>query len=402
MENLIDRTLKHLRTRREKVLKGGVNCIPSPHKRFRRDFVGVEQKKYYLITAHEKSGKTQLFSHLFLYNSLEYAYTHPDKIRLKVFYYPLEEDEQSIVLRYMSYLLFTLSKKTIRISPADLESTNEEHVLDEKILRLLESEEYQKRFKFFEECVEFMESSNPSGVWFDLNTYADTHGTSIYKEEEYTNRDTGEIKKRKKFDHYEPNDPDEYVLIVVDHVSLLSQERNKTLRETINKLSEYMVQLRNKFSYTPVIIQQQSTEIADLEAFKANKIRPTPAGLSDSKYTARDCNTMLGIVNPYKFEIPTYLKYNVEKFQDNIRFLEVVIQRGGIAKGIVPLFFDGATCFFSQLPEYNDTKRLNEYYRYLIRLREVPILVASMFNAVRRVKQIFSRNGNYTITNGEK
>ena len=51
MENLIDRTLKHLRTRREKVLKGGVNCIPSPHKRFRRDFVGVEQKKYYLITA---------------------------------------------------------------------------------------------------------------------------------------------------------------------------------------------------------------------------------------------------------------------------------------------------------------------------------------------------------------
>lgn len=390
MENLIDRTLKHIKARREKVLKGGVNCIPSPFKRFRKDFVGIEQKKYYLITAHEKSGKTQMFSFLFLYTALEYAYKHPDKIRLKVFYYPLEEDEQSIVLRYMSYLLFTLSKKNIRISPADLESTNEEHVLSEEVLRLLESEEYQKRFKFFEKCVEFMESTNPSGVWFDLNNYADTHGKSIYKEEEYQNRDTGEIKKRKKFDHYEPDDPDEYVMIVVDHVSLLSQERNKTLRETINKLSEYMVTLRNKFSYTPVIIQQQSTETADLEAFKANKIRPTTAGLSDSKYTARDCNTMLGIVNPFKFEIPTYLKYNVERFQDNIRFLEVVIQRGGMAKGICALFFDGATCFFNQLPEHNELGKINEYYEYLAKMRQIPILVASMFSATKSIKHIIN------------
>lgn len=62
MENLIDRTLEHLKARREKVLNGGVNCIPSPFSRFRSDFVGIEQKKYYLITAHEKSGKTQMFS----------------------------------------------------------------------------------------------------------------------------------------------------------------------------------------------------------------------------------------------------------------------------------------------------------------------------------------------------
>lgn len=390
MENLIDRTLKHLKARREKVLSGGVNCIPSPFKKFRKDFVGIEQKKYYLITAHEKSGKTQMFSYLFLYTALDYAYMHPDRIRLKVFYYPLEEDEQSIVLRYMSYLLFTLSGKRIRISPADLESTNEEHVLPENILTLLQTEEYKRRFEFFEQCVQFMDSTNPSGVWFDLNAYADSHGKSIMVDEEYTNRDTGEIKKRKKFDHYEPDDPDEYVLIAIDHVSLLSQERGKNLRETINKLSEYMVQLRNKFGYTPIVIQQQSTETADLEAFKANKIRPTTAGLSDSKYTARDCNTMIGIVNPFKFEIPTYLKYNIEKFQDNIRFIEVVIQRGGIAKGIAALFFDGATCYFNQLPDYNELSKINKYYAYLANIRQVPVIVASMFSAIKNVRQIIN------------
>ena len=164
--------------------------------------------------------------------------------------------------------------------------------------------------------------------------------------------------------------PDEYVMIVVDHVSLLSQERGKTLRETINKLSEYMVNLRNKFSYIPVIVQQQSTETADLEAFKANKIRPNTPGLSDSKYTARDCNTMLGIVNPFKFEQPTYLKYSIEKFQDNIRFLEVVVQRGGISKGIAPLFFDGATCTWAEMPKPNDTAGMGQVYAYLNKLNQ--------------------------------
>ena len=49
-----------------------------------------------------------------------------------------------------------------------------------------------------------------------------------------------------------------------------------------------MVNLRNRYRYIPVIVQQQSTESTGLEAFKLNKIRPTVAGLADSKYTGRD------------------------------------------------------------------------------------------------------------------
>ena len=48
-------------------------------------------------------------------------------------------------------------------------------------------------------------------------------------------------------------------------------------------------------------------ETSNLEAFKANKIRPTMAGLSDSKYTGKDCSMMIGITNPFAFELPSYL-----------------------------------------------------------------------------------------------
>ena len=47
---LIERVLQNLRERREKILKGEVNCIPSPFSRFRSEFAGIEQGRYYLLS----------------------------------------------------------------------------------------------------------------------------------------------------------------------------------------------------------------------------------------------------------------------------------------------------------------------------------------------------------------
>lgn len=55
MGELRDRVIKQLKDRREKVLAGKVNVIPSPFKRFRNDFLGVEQGRFYLITGNAKS-----------------------------------------------------------------------------------------------------------------------------------------------------------------------------------------------------------------------------------------------------------------------------------------------------------------------------------------------------------
>ena len=49
-----------------------------------------------------------------------------------------------------------------------------------------------------------------------------------------------------------------------------------------------MVILRNRYKFTPVVIQQQAFAGESLDAFKENKLRPTIANLSDSKYPSRD------------------------------------------------------------------------------------------------------------------
>ena len=42
---LVERVIDQLRKRRENVLNGNINCIPSPFKRFSDDFPGIEQGK---------------------------------------------------------------------------------------------------------------------------------------------------------------------------------------------------------------------------------------------------------------------------------------------------------------------------------------------------------------------
>lgn len=52
--SLKDRVIQNLIDRRERVLNGQLNCIPSPFKRFSEDFIGIEQSCYYAITSFTK------------------------------------------------------------------------------------------------------------------------------------------------------------------------------------------------------------------------------------------------------------------------------------------------------------------------------------------------------------
>ena len=54
--------------------------------------------------------KSQFTSWL-LYNAIEYAYENPDKIKLNILYFSLEESDLDLAGRYSSYLLKKMSAK---------------------------------------------------------------------------------------------------------------------------------------------------------------------------------------------------------------------------------------------------------------------------------------------------
>ena len=379
---VVERTLQYLRKRRENVISGNVNCIPSPFKSFRNDFVGTEQETYYLVSGVQKSAKSKFTSFIFLYNNILYAYKNPKKVRIRIFYIPLEETKEKITMRFMVYILFVMSNHRIRISQKQLESTLEDAPVDEEILKIFEeNEEYKKILAFFEDRVTFIEQRNPTGIWKEIVDYADTHGKRHMIKVPMKNQQTGEIEMVDKFDTYTADDENEYVEIIIDHISLINTENGMDLRESIKKMSKYLMELRNNYRYIPVVVQQQGSEVQSLDAFKNMKIRPTPAGLQDCKDTAKDCNVMLGLTNPYAFELKEYLKYDITKLKDSQRFLEVVLSRDGEGNGVKALYFDGATSFFQELPaptspDYEDF--MPRVYRLIANLKQRVVQAVTM------------------------
>lgn len=359
--SLVQQVLQDLEKRRQRVLDGGVNCIPSPFPLFTKDFPGIEQGKYYLVSGAAKSAKTQITSLLFLYTPLLYAYYHPEQIKVRIIYFPLEETKEKITERFMCHLLYELSDHKVRISPMELSSITDNKAVDKSILDLLNTVEYQSILNFYEDHVQFEKDKNPTGCMKKVIAYAEANGTFRKKWDDRLNKEV--------FASYEPNDPNEYVIVIWDHAGLTSLEKNEgrllNLKECIDKLSSYFVDFRDNLHYTPVLVQQQNMDTISLDAYKLKKIMPTLAGLADTKNTGKDASMMLGITNPHAFEIDDYRGYNTKRMGSYARFFEVVLNREGESNGYLPLYFDGATNYFRPLPRFDDSAKLTAVYNLI-------------------------------------
>lgn len=366
MTGLVNALLSDIKTSRDQVLSGKTNCIPSPFVRFRQDYPGIEKQSYVLLTSATKGGKSQFVSFFFVYNTLEYAIKHPDTMRCHIIIFPLEETPQRIMLRYLSYLLHSRNP-SIRVSPKELRSVSE--ALDEGILPYLEDPWIMERLRFFEEHVQFSQETNPTGIMKVCREYAEEHGKTVYQT--ISQKDELGLETSKRIPvSYSPDDPDEYRLVIVDTVNLVMPESKLSLKQSIDALSTYFIRdIRNKYGFSIIAIQQQSSESENNLARRDGMTKPSIANLGDSKYTSHDADITLGLYAPARYGVQRWLGYNVEKFGDNIRFLEVLTNRDGPIGGTCPLLFDGATCSFWELPKPDDREAISEVLRLVYHWR---------------------------------
>lgn len=356
--------------RRQRIIEGKYNCLPFPFERFRRVYPGVEQSKYLIISANQKVGKSKLADYIFIYEPLFYMMEHPE-LKVKVLYFSLEMAAKEKYNEFLCHLLSRLDK--IHISTRELRSVDSP--CDPHILELLESEKYQRYIQAFENMVIFNDTDkNPTGINKKCRDYALSHGHMNFTTIQIPNELTGELEDKRVIDPIKPytqDDPDEYRIIILDNAANLSTEKGcKDLRETIEKMSKYGIILKKQLNYIFVLIQHQAQSQEGIENIKLGRMRPTVDGLGDCKTTSRDVNCIIGLYNPAKFilELPNgiYKDYNINRLTNYCRFLEILDDRDyGAAGHTCPLFFDGATSTFRELPKPDDKVGLERYYRYI-------------------------------------
>lgn len=344
--SLFQRALKRIEENRNR----NYNCLSfeTLFPKFSEYLPGIMQKTYYLITANSKAGKTQITDFMFLYHPYDFIKANPDsKIKVKIFYFSLEMDLESKITAGISKHIYENSKLIVPVN--EILSMNRKNKLtDDKYQQILKAEEY---FEGLQDHLVISDAQqNPTGIYKQMYKYAMDNGKIITKPIIIKDPDTGVETTKQVFDYYIPNNPDEYVIIITDHLAELTTESGKDIKGTMEKHSDYMRILRNMFGYIPVDVQQQAASQESLDKFKANKLEPSIEGLGETKLTARKANVILGLFSPAIHEIARYHNYDIGKLTDNFRNLSIIRQRNGISGVNTGLYFNGACNYFRELP----------------------------------------------------
>ncbi len=384
-KDLFDRALENLKVRRQRILDGKINCIPLSFPRLRAYLPGIEKRRYNIITANQKVGKSKLADYILVYEPFFYAIEHPDQLRLKILYFTLEMGKEEKFYDFLCHLLYRLDR--IRIGPTDLKSTSADKPVPQEILDLIDSERYQKYIRKFKETVTYIDSErNPTGINKYCRNFALSRGKFHFKKVIVKN-ELGLEEEKEIIDYYEPDDKDEYVLVILDNYSNLMQESGMNKMQTIEKMSKYFITQRDQFNFNITAIQHQAQAQEGIENQKLNKMMPSSDGLADCKTTTRDVNLILGLYNPFKYGLKDYEGYDITKFRNNIRFMQVIEDRdNGAAGQVCPLFFDGAVSVFNELPLPTDKDGITKCLNYIENNIRKPINLVFMGIHIRKAR----------------
>lgn len=384
-KDLFDRALENLKVRRQRILDGKINCIPLSFPRLRAYLPGIEKRRYNIITANQKVGKSKLADYILVYEPFFYAIEHPDQLRLKILYFTLEMGKEEKFYDFLCHLLYRLDR--IRIGPTDLKSTSANKPVPQEILDLIDSERYQKYIRKFKETVTYIDSErNPTGINKYCRNFALSRGKFHFKKIIVKN-ELGLEEEKEIIDYYEPDDKDEYVLVILDNYSNLMQESGMNKMQTIEKMSKYFITQRDQFNFNITAIQHQAQAQEGIENQKLNKMMPSSDGLADCKTTTRDVNLILGLYNPFKYGLKDYEGYDITRFRNNIRFIQVIEDRdNGAAGQVCPLFFDGAVSVFNELPLPTDKDGITKCLNYIENNIRKPINLVFMGIHIRKAR----------------
>lgn len=322
---------------------------------------GVQQKSYYLIGAETSTGKTAFADTVFILNPLLVLYDRHNKLKKGI---EIENPNLDYLIDYYSYEI-AASKKLIKwacfllwykygiiVDYNYVISKGKNRISQEIYDKVIELTKFVEEFILMH--IRFYEfPTNPTGVLKNTEAFMHTRGKII--EEDITIKNTT-YKKRK----YIPNNPDLIHLLIVDHVGLSKKEREKddnkllTKKETIDKLSSYLIHIRNFYGGSGLLISQFNRELADVNRQRFKHIQPQLNDFKDTGNPAEDAEFIFSLFNPVRYNIQEYQGYDILTYGKHVRFGFILKNRDGAADMGFGMNFCGEIGYFRNLPTYKE------------------------------------------------
>jgi hypothetical protein len=333
-----------------------VNNIPYDLPKLSNIFPMFIKGMYSCITSNPSVGKTTLLNAL-VFSAIKNAIIN--KIPLKVMWFALEDGRDKVVFSLISWLLY--EKYKIRIGYLELNSYTSVPLKKEilnKIKDLSSEIELYLSYLIIDE-----DNSNPTGIYNTIKKHAEEH-KHVKKVEKVIGTERRLV--------FEKTEYEGYVIIVLDHISMLSLEAGcPTLRDSMLRWSKYVKDyITLKFNYCVLNVHQQQAAAENVDHFKAGRIIPTQDKLADAPVLGRDYRMILGVYYPAKYNVTEELGYDITALNENYRSLYIIKNSFGEANKALGVWFDGACSNVKELPkasEFHEMKKIYDYKKSLVK-----------------------------------
>jgi len=346
---------------RQDFIDGKFKCIPFNLDRLNKIVPGIIKGSLDCITANSSVGKTQLTKKLYVYDAIKFAIEN--NINLKILYFGLEESEEEFDYALLSYL--THNHLHIRSNVNDFNSFINPY--PEEYIDRIKNSNVPQLFEQYKSYVTFHESVyNSWGIYLTIRNFAKSRGTFYYKDTKLT-EEAFSGSNNPAYTKYVPNDTNEFVICIIDHVSeLVLQKDEPKLKDAIDNLVRHMrLYVTKLIKYNVLCVHQQDSSQESVENKKENYMKPKLQGLGDSKTVGRAYVNIFGLFDPKRYNMATYKGYDLNKLDTCFRVMNIIKQRYGSVGEEVPLYFDGKVTHIKTLPKADDYENLDKVYSHI-------------------------------------
>lgn len=334
----------------------GLNMgIPSGLVKVDQYTYGTRPGIYYLTGGDSGTGKTTLVDFMRVLNAYEHCRKTGKKLHL--IYFSFEISKHMKQLKWVAFYVWITFG--VRLPTGYIDGNIKGKVLTDEHMRLVSIgyayvERLMNSITFIEDVM------HPTAIWVHMLNHFSHLGTiNRHKPDAHS--------KLGRIIDYTPNEGEEdsTTIMVLDHIALVGVEQGYNTKQLMDLMSKYIVALRNLFEMTAVVVQQFNTELTTMNRDSYKKvseasIAPQRVDFGDSTYTFRDADVVLGLIAPARFDMKSFMEYNVTMYGSKLVIMYLVKNRYGDSDKKMPLFLDPIAGTFQDITPPEESEISNK------------------------------------------
>lgn len=180
---------------------------------------------------------------------------------------------------------------------------------------------------------------------------------------EYSEKNGTEIKINEFKKQYIPNDPNEHVIVIVDHIGLTKPIKDyPTKKQAIDRLVEHLQFFRDYLGYTCVAVSQLNRDLSNPLYKKMDSFEPHLDNIKETGNLGEASDIVLSLFDPIRYNTTDKNYGDVEKFRSPIngnkyfRSISILKNSYGIDGASIGTVFMGQNGLFKELPKSTEVR----------------------------------------------